>query len=211
MRVFLFTYFPYPDFFSGTHSLKTEDLLIGVDSGAEFLFRNDLIPKAIIGDFDSLDSAVKQFYQGKTTFIDFPQDKDFTDTELALQYALDLAPSEIILINSLDKRFDHALGVVGLLQKYADKNIPLSLESESQKIIYKRNSFDLNLEPGTTISLIPLHGKVCGIKTTNLKYPLMHETLELGSTRGLSNVALQDKVRVEFTSGELLVVINESI
>ena len=60
--------------------------------------------------------------------------------------------------------------------------------------------------PGETISLIPLGGDVLGIETSGLEYPLRHETLPYGTTRGVSNVLSDARASVTFEEGFLLYV-----
>ena len=58
----------------------------------------------------------------------------------------------------------------------------------------------------TIISLIPL-GKVTGIVTENLYYPLENEDLDTGYRMGNSNHVLNDgMVRIEHTSGDLILM-----
>ena len=59
---------------------------------------------------------------------------------------------------------------------------------------------------GSTVSAIPLSSEVTGITYTGLQYPLHGATLQLGSTRGVSNALASPAATVEITSGLLLVV-----
>ena len=60
--------------------------------------------------------------------------------------------------------------------------------------------------PGAVLTLIALGGPAAGITTDGLRWPLRAETLEPGSTRGVSNEIVSGPVRVELTGGSLLVV-----
>lgn len=64
------------------------DYIIAADSGLEIINDLDLTPNYIIGDFDSLKNKalLKKYKHIETKH--FPEDKDFTDTELAMQKAL---------------------------------------------------------------------------------------------------------------------------
>lgn len=58
----------------------------------------------------------------------------------------------------------------------------------------------------TILSLIPV-GKAGGITTSNLKYPLLNEALELGIRTGSSNSVLEDGiVSITYESGDLLLM-----
>ena len=59
---------------------------------------------------------------------------------------------------------------------------------------------------GELLSLFAVHGPARGVVTDGLVYPLQGETLEPGSTRGLSNVFAAPQARVALESGVLLAV-----
>jgi len=59
---------------------------------------------------------------------------------------------------------------------------------------------------GDGISLIPLGGEVQDITTQDLQYPLKNEDLQLGPAKGVSNVISGSDPRVEFGTGNLLIV-----
>ena len=60
--------------------------------------------------------------------------------------------------------------------------------------------------PGEFLSLFALGGPATGVTTEGLEYPLTGETLEPGTTRGVSNVFTRTDARVVLDSGVLLVV-----
>ena len=51
--------------------------------------------------------------------------------------------------------------------------------------------------PGAVLTLLALGGPASGITTTGLRWPLRAETLQPGSTRGVSNEIVSGPVRVE--------------
>ena len=51
-------------------------------------------------------------------------------------------------------------------------------------------------EPGELVSLFALHGPAEGVRTEGLEYPLAGETLEPGSSRGVSNRFVGETARV---------------
>ena len=61
-------------------------------------------------------------------------------------------------------------------------------------------------EPGELVSLFALHGPAQDVRTEGLTYSLDGETLEPGSTRGVSNVLLEERASVSVGSGVLLAV-----
>ena len=56
------------------------------DGGANFAFQYGKVPEMIIGDLDSIEKKVLEYYKSKNVLIKkFPRDKDFTDFELILE------------------------------------------------------------------------------------------------------------------------------
>jgi thiamine pyrophosphokinase len=56
------------------------------------------------------------------------------------------------------------------------------------------------------VSLLPFGGRVDGVTTSGLRYPLADEPLEVGPARGLSNVREHERAAVSLRAGRLLVV-----
>ena len=56
------------------------------------------------------------------------------------------------------------------------------------------------------MSALPLSDSVTGITYTGMRYPLENHTLQLGSTRGISNQIIASPASVTIESGVLVVV-----
>ena len=56
-------------------------------------------------------------------------------------------------------------------------------------------------------SLLPLGGPAVGVLTDGLRFPLRHETLPAGTTRGVSNEFLGTSATVSLDEGVLLAVV----
>ncbi|MGH3026758.1 MAG: hypothetical protein ACRDLR_09955 [Gaiellaceae bacterium] len=56
------------------------------------------------------------------------------------------------------------------------------------------------------ISLMAVHGPATRVVTNGLVYPLRRETLEPGSSRGISNVFAAPEARISLERGVLLAV-----
>lgn len=183
-----------------------DDYIICADRGlknAEYL---GITPDLIVGDMDSYDGNTGKF---SCATVSFPREKDKTDTELAIEFARDVSPDEIIIIGALGKRFDHALGNIHLLCKGFTTGIPVVIIDSHQRIdLVWKNLYVDSGKAGDVISLIPFSSEVTGIVTSGLKYPLENETLYAGETRGISNEILQIPFSIAVKSGLLLVIRN---
>lgn len=172
--------------------LKKSDLLIGVDGGAKRIEKPDLI----IGDFDSLKKIPPNIL-----VIEYPRDKDFTDTELALEYCHKIKAKEVVVVGLLGRRLDHLIANLMSLSKYNFKII-----EGNQEIFICRNKLEIIGKPGDLISLIPLLGDCRGVTTVGLKWPLQVRNLQAGSSLGVSNVMLGKSAQVSLKAGCLLVI-----
>lgn len=205
LRTFLFTN-------SQCHSdikklIKPDDYIIGVDGGINTLEQINLEPNLIIGDFDSVDLDNKYLSQNIKQITHQPE-KDFTDTELAVDYALEHNFQPIIIVNDMQQRIDHVLGVLASLRFLNMKNITSVVLGDKQLFYILKQKNHFQLTPGITLSLIPLSDVVSGITTKGLYYPLKNEDLVCDRARGVSNVVSKEKVEITFDRGELLMVVN---
>ena len=189
--------------------IKKNDTIICADGGLKFAKKLGLNPDILIGDFDSLKKS--DFYglnKNKTKVLKFPKEKDKTDTQLALEYALSSGAGEIIMLCSLGGRADHMLANIHLLSLGIKKGIIIKILDSSAEIRIISKSLDLKTAKGETISLLPFSEKVNGIYTEGLKYPLKNGTMVLGIPYGISNEAISRQVKIKIRSGLLLVIRN---
>lgn len=192
-------------------ALRADDLLIAADGGARHCLELGLHPTAVIGDLDSLSEAeLSKLETAGAKIITYPRRKDYTDLELALNYALDLGADEILILAALGARWDQT--IANILLPTAFSTIPIKLIDGGQEIFFLRAGEQLEIygQPGDTVSLIPLTGSAHGISSQNLEYPLEGDSLHFGSTRGISNVMLTSRARVSLQQGLLLCIVIHS-
>ena len=71
-------------------NLDEDTLVLAADGGIKWAKHYGLMPQAIIGDFDSIsDEDKKIVLEQKILLKSFPKEKDKTDLELAVDFALD--------------------------------------------------------------------------------------------------------------------------
>ncbi len=175
------------------------DRVVAADGGLQHLVQVGLTPHVLIGDLDSLDGPPPPGAEVHQN----PREKDATDLELALDYAVALAPEEIHLCAALGGRLDHALATVQLLARF-DLPIVLHHPPETLYLVARRQEVPARL--GDRVSLLPLTEEARGITTHGLRYPLAGATLARASTRGVSNEVVSLPCRVEVSEGKLLLV-----
>ena len=86
-----------------------EAYIIAVDKGLEYLYNHKIEPQYIVGDFDSIDPKVIDYYRKETNIPirEYNPVKDATDTEIALRLGITLGSKEIILLGATGGRIDH--------------------------------------------------------------------------------------------------------
>lgn len=96
--------------------LPKVDLVIAADGGAANACRLGPCPSVIIGDMDSIDSGAKaESERAGVELITHPAQKDATDLELALRYAVEQGATAVTLVGALGGRPDQMLANVFLL------------------------------------------------------------------------------------------------
>ena len=185
------------------------DYIICLDGGLKHADNAGIMPNVIVGDFDSVDMALVEKYREKGAEVhSFPVRKDFTDMEIGINIAAEKNIGELVLLGALGGRTDHALGNIFNMQQALNKGIEISIIDENQHIFLLSKEKKFRYKKGMIISLIPITGKVEGVKTANLSYPLNDETLYSGYSRGVSNIFDEDEAQISISSGILLVIVN---
>jgi len=190
--------------------IQDGDFIIAADGGARHCLSLGLLPKLVIGDFDSLTEAELQTLESAGAELQrHPVAKDETDLELALLKARELNPDEVIIFAALGQRWDMSVANLMLLSHPRLKALPIRIMDGSQELFLFSGGQEreIRAQPGDTVSLIPLMGDAKGITTSGLEYPLENETLIFGATRGVSNVMSANLARMQLKEGLLLVIL----
>lgn len=188
-------------------SLIQADFIICADSGANHLYELGFVPHLIVGDFDSIREDVLQAYYEKGCKVEtYPVEKDYTDTELAIQLALEKKPQEIDLLGGIGNRLDHSLANVFLLTAFSRESCRLRLVGSDYTAWVITAETIVVGDPGDYVSLLALSKKVNGINLKGFKYPLCNASLARGSTCGISNELLQKEGYISLKNGVVLVV-----
>ncbi len=188
-------------------ALVHADLIIAADSGAEAALHYGHVPAFVVGDFDSLSMPITELEAKGCQLICAEVEKDETDTELAVQVALEHGASEITLLGAIGgTRFDHTIANILLLADI--ETIPIRIVDGPMTCWLLRGpgSTTISGQNEDLLSLFPLTSDAIGISTHNLYYPLQCETLRFGKPRGVSNALTSERAEVSLKSGLLLVM-----
>ncbi|AFG37549.1 thiamine diphosphokinase [Spirochaeta africana] len=202
MHAVIFIGGEYPDTDSVQQICQRADLVIAADSGY-LNARSCHVPvDLLIGDMDSIGLSESEL-PGDLEVQRFPRNKDFTDTELAIQQARKRGAEQVILIGGGGGRLDHLLGIYSLFQR---THPPDSWHSSHGSACLATTEFRRRLGAGTVLSVFPLGNKPVKLRSTGLHWPLDSLHWELGDA-GISNISTIDEVVITVESGMALVVL----
>ena len=190
-------------------NIREDDLLIAADGGAQHYLDLGLRPATVIGDMDSIPpQLINDLKAQGAQLIVYPRDKDQTDLELALSYAVKQGVQEVLLFGLLGGRLDLSLANLTLLARDDWQNVSLvvSDEPDTAYLMRDHDAVSLHGKPGDIVSLIPLTDQVTEVTTTGLRWPLESAVLALGNTISVSNEMLSESARIRIGAGKLLLV-----
>ena len=179
------------------------------DGGANFAFKYGKIPEMIIGDLDSIEKKVLEYYKSKNILIKkFPKDKDFTDFELILKEINKISKNKnfvekIFVVGGLGKRIDMTLNNLFIMEKYEN----LVFLQENEKIFYVEKSFILKNKKEYEFSIIPISEKVEKLTLKGFKFETDKIDVKRESSRLVSNVICGDEASVEFENGKMIIIL----
>lgn len=188
--------------------IEQGDFLVGADRGALFLLQHGIQPDYALGDFDSVTD--KEFAEikdkCKNLFSCNPVYKDYTDTEMAFNWALAKRPKEILLLGVTGTRFDHNIANIHLLSKGLKEKVPVRLIDEKNEITLIDSFIEISGNRFRYISILPFSYEVKGVTLEGFKYPLHKASLTRGTSIGISNELIEDRATINIDSGQLLVI-----
>ncbi len=186
----------------------TDDaFVIAADSGIDHAQALGLRIDLAVGDFDSVTPAALATATATGTRIErHPAAKDATDLELALDAAISRRPGRIHVLGGHGGRLDHLLANALVLAAPAWASAAITAQMGPARLSVVRSAVELPGPVGDLVSLVPVHGPALGVTTSGLLYPLDHEDLHPGSTRGISNELTRPPGRVSIEHGVLVAI-----
>jgi thiamine pyrophosphokinase len=181
--------------------------VVAADGGIDRALALGLDVAIAVGDFDSVSpQGLAAVTQRGARIERHATDKDATDLELALDLAASLAPHRILVLGSDGGRLDHLLSILLLLTASRFAQIELDAELGAARVHVVRRERELTGEVGELITLLAVDGPAARVSTEGLRFPLRGETLEPGSSRGVSNVFVAPLGRITLEGGVLVAI-----
>ncbi len=185
--------------------------IMAADSGLDFLRETGIEPDVAVGDFDSLTEAGAAYLGAlsHTEILKLTPEKDDSDTQHAVNFAMDRGAERILILGATGSRIDHLLANLELLLLGKKRGVKIALADsknyvtliESGMVLKKQEQF------GSYVSFFPLGGDVRGLTLKGFKYPLFEHHLRAEDCGlSVSNEIVEDTASVEFAGGNLMML-----
>ena len=185
--------------------LEWSPIVVVLDNAIERVLQLDIKIDVLLGDFDGdFDPEIYKEKQFPLEIVHTPN-QDKTDLEKAFDYLIEKGHKAVNVVWATGKRADHTITNITNIVGYRNK-LKIVILDDHSKIFLLPNKFEKWYTKNTPISLIPI-GKVSGITTQNLFYPLNNEELSIGYRTGSSNHVTEDGiVKIEHSQGDLILM-----
>lgn len=172
--------------------------LVAADGGAHAALRLGHIPKAVIGDFDSVNAdTIAQIPSERLHRV---SEQDSTDFDKCLRH---ITAPYILAVGFTGGRLDHELAVYNALTLHPDKRCIVL--GEVDLCFLAPAALQLTLPIGTRVSLFPL--APCRVTMTGLRWSFEDLALAPDGKIGTSNESSEDVVRLQTSAPKLLMIL----
>ncbi|MDR2842523.1 MAG: thiamine diphosphokinase [Spirochaetaceae bacterium] len=200
--------------FTGGQSPRTEicrelakdaEIIGAADSGLITCEDAGIVPHIIAGDFDSIDNMQRLLKYPADIVYRYNKDKDQTDTEIIICLLFERGCENITLVGGGGGRTDHLLAIYKIFER---KKSPQRWVTANEDIYKITKNICIELRQNTLVSFFPLE-KNCKAESSGLKWNLNNVDWS-NSTIGISNVVLNNKIKIDVKCGSFLLVINNA-
>ncbi len=187
---------------------KKARMIIAADRGAGYCLRAGVRPDVVVGDMDSISpSARREVERSGVPLIQHSTEKDQTDTQLALDIALDRGAGCIEMVACTGDRFDHSLANVHLLYAALKAGVDAAILAPSHRIFLVDSEAGIDGMKGAILSLLPLSLEAKGVILSGFQWPLEDAVMEVGNPYGISNRIVSEQARIHVREGVLVAVL----
>ncbi len=191
-----------------TSPIPDNALVIAADSGYDNAKKLGYAERCdfIVGDFDS---TKEKAFCSRAKIVRVPAEKDETDTQLAINIAIENGADELYIVGGLSGRLDHTLSNLYLLEALAKVGIYASICDGKNRVRYlkERSSLLVQKDEYKYFGLILTSEKAKGVTVEGAKYPLKNAKLERNNPSfAISNEVTENFAMVSIKKGGLFVI-----
>jgi thiamine pyrophosphokinase len=186
-----------------TEHPKGDDIKIAADSGYENAIALGEKPDILLGDFDSI--SVRPDKDIET--VEVPSEKDFTDTQLAIETAVRKGADDIVIVGGLSGRLDHTLSNLSALEDLWSKRIHAVATDGFNRVRYIDSSSALIPRSHYKyLSVIAISDVLKGVDIEGCKYPLKNAKISRSFQFAVSNEITGNCALIAIRKGKAFIV-----
>lgn len=205
--------------------------VIAADAGYRHLDQRGVVPNLVIGDFDSLgyvpqedkkasvqlNSDLEKNEPKNIRVMQYPEDKDKTDLELALDEAIAMKPQIIMLYGALGKRLDQTYSTFQMLGHVSDHRIGIFCvgDKEAAVVVNGPSEFGLGIpdsdEIDKTISIFSLTDVSLVEASQGLQWPYVNTALTNCMSLGVSNIINAKQMKIKVKQGKIIMIFSSEL
>ncbi len=184
---------------------RADDFIVCADGGFTHAVKLGLTPDLCLGDFDSLGYTPTQCKELLTA----PEEKDDTDTMLAVKEAIKRGYSDIRIFGGIGGRLDHTIANIQTMHHALEQGADVQLIDGYNRAFFlpPKKCISLKANGMKTLSLFSWSEICTGITLTGAWYSLDNGTLEKKFPLGVSN-RIEGESTLSYESGLLLVIMS---
>ena len=175
--------------------------LVAADGGAALAIEAGVMPRAVIGDFDSLSDEVRRAVPADRLF--HVAEQDTTDFEKCLTR---INAPVILALGFTGRRLDHELAVYNAIVRHPARSCVVVGDYDLALHVPER--LELDLPAGTRLSLFPM-AEIAG-RATGLRWPIEGLAFSPSGRVGTSNAAT-GPVMLSFDRPGMLAILPRSM
>lgn len=179
------------------------DIVVCADSGYKNALSMGVKVDVLVGDFDSLGSIP----DGDFELVRVPAEKNSTDTQLAVDIAIERGADEIIIVSSTSGRVDHALSAMAILEYLWTKRIPAVVVNGQNRVRFIRDSGAIIIRSQYKyFSVVTLDAVAKKVSIDGAKYPLVKKDIERGFQFAVSNEIVKNAALITVKKGSVYII-----
>lgn len=168
-------------------SLLTSATTVAVDGGLKLFRMLGISPNVLIGDLDSVGRLPRRLL-AKTDIIQYPREKDKTDSQLALEYAIGAGARQIDIVMPFTGEADHFVGNLLLLAGQHKRNraaVRIVCHTGEYRFL-RHERLSIRNGIGTRFSIFPM-SSIVQVTLQGAAYPADALRLKRGDSGGMRN------------------------
>lgn len=182
--------------------LNEDDVLVAVDKGYGYV-KDIAKPRYAVGDFDSLGYVPEDVETVRHDPV-----KDFTDTQLALEFMTAKGYDDFVIYAGFGGRLDHTLANLQTAYDYVKKGNKIKFVARDCEAEFITSEKKFKGEKGRFFSLFSFD-KTTGVDIEGAKYPLKNAVIANDYPLGVSNEFLSEECTVRVREGALLLIVDD--